>query len=88
MVLTPGYKWLDSAVIGENDLGQYDAFVIGRIRYIDRFNAARNSAFGSAAKKQFTWDLIRLRCFVTWDHFSQVNPTSRWYLGFPAKIAK
>lgn len=60
MVLTPGYKWLDSAVIGENDLGQYDPFVIGRIRYIDRFNAAGIQLSGSAAKKAFTWDLIRI----------------------------
>jgi hypothetical protein len=60
MVLTPGYKWLDNAVIGENDLGQYDPFVIGKIRYIDRFNAAGIQLSGSANRKQFTWDLIRI----------------------------
>lgn len=60
MVLTPGYEWLDSAVIGENDLGQYDPVVIGRIRYIDRFNAAGIQLSGSANKRQFTWDLIRI----------------------------
>src|SRR3990172_8390491 len=60
MILTPGYKWLDNAVIGENDLGQYDPFVIGRIRYIDRFNVAGIQLSGSANKRQFTWDLIRI----------------------------
>ena len=38
VVLTPGYL-IDSATIGANDFGQFDPYVIGRIRYIDRDNA-------------------------------------------------
>jgi hypothetical protein len=60
MVLNPGYSWLDNAIIGENDLGQYDPFIIGRIRYIDRFNVGAIQLSGSASNKQFTWDLIRI----------------------------
>jgi hypothetical protein len=60
MVLNPGYSWLDNAIIGENDLGQYDAFIIGRIRYIDRFNVGAIQLSGSASDRQFTWDLIRI----------------------------
>ena len=60
MVLNPGYSWLDNAIIGENDLGQYDPFVIGRIRYIDRFNVGAIQLSGSASDRQFTWDLIRI----------------------------
>ncbi|MCR6679853.1 hypothetical protein NVV43_31220, partial [Escherichia marmotae] len=29
-ILTPGYRWIDSATIGSNDFGQFDPFVIGR----------------------------------------------------------
>ena len=38
VTVTPGYSWLDSATIGANDWGQFDPFVVGRIRYIDRDN--------------------------------------------------
>jgi hypothetical protein len=36
--LTPGYSWLNTAVIGANDWGSFDAFTVGKIRYIDRDN--------------------------------------------------
>jgi hypothetical protein len=60
MIFTPGYKWFDAAVIGENDLGIYDPMVIGKIRYIDRFNIAAIQFSGNLDKRRFTWDAIRI----------------------------
>jgi hypothetical protein len=36
--LTPGYSWLNTAVIGANDWGSFDPFTVGKVRYIDRDN--------------------------------------------------
>ena len=36
--LTPGYGWLNTAVIGANDWGSFDPFTVGKVRYIDRDN--------------------------------------------------
>jgi hypothetical protein len=36
--LTPGYSWLNTAVIGANVWGSFDPFTVGKIRYIDRDN--------------------------------------------------
>jgi len=36
--LTPGYSWLNTAVIGGNDWGSFDPFTLGKVRYIDRDN--------------------------------------------------
>jgi hypothetical protein len=38
VLLTPGYRWLDSALIGSSDWGQFDPFTLGQVRYIDRDN--------------------------------------------------
>jgi len=38
VLLTPGYSWLDTALIGSNDWGQFDPFTVGKVRYIDREN--------------------------------------------------
>src|SRR5215207_11505345 len=58
---TPGYKWVDSATIGSNDLGMFDPFTIGKIRYIDRDNAKavlfQGPLFGF---RPITYDLIRV----------------------------
>ncbi len=66
VVLTPGYKWIDSATIGANDFGQFDPFVIGRIRYIDRDNASGLLVQGSAAGRKFTWDFTRISLPRLW----------------------
>jgi len=60
VTLTPGYKWIDSATIGANDFGQFDPFVIGRLRYIDRDNASGLLFQGSGAGRKFTWDATRI----------------------------
>lgn len=36
--LTPGYSWLDQALIGSSDWGTFDPFTVGKVRYIDRDN--------------------------------------------------
>ncbi len=66
VILTPGYKWIDSATIGANDFGQFDPFVIGRIRYIDRDNASGLLFQGSAAHRKFTWDATRISLPRLW----------------------
>jgi hypothetical protein len=66
VVLTPGYGWIDSAVIGSNDWGTFDPFVIGKIRYIDRFNASGLLFSGSAMQRKLTWDLARISLPRLW----------------------
>jgi len=60
VTVTPGYNWLDSATIGANDWGQFDPFVVGRIRYIDRDNMYGVLLQGSALNKALTWDAGRI----------------------------
>lgn len=36
--LTPGYAWLDQALLGSSDWGMFDPFTVGKMRYIDRDN--------------------------------------------------
>jgi hypothetical protein len=55
VTLTPGYL-VDSATIGANDFGQFDPYVVGRIRYIDRDNAYGVLVQGSALERKLTWD--------------------------------
>ena len=38
VLLTPGYGWLNTALIGSSDWGQFDPFTVGQVRYIDRDN--------------------------------------------------
>jgi len=58
---TPGYKLLDSATVGSTDLGMFDPFTIGKIRYIDRDNAKailfQGPLFGY---RPISYDLIRI----------------------------
>lgn len=65
--LTPGYSWLDSATIGSNDWGQFDAFTLGKIRYIDRDNVSGLLFQGSAGKeKALRWDVARVSLPRLW----------------------
>ena len=72
VIVTPGYDWLDRFWLGENDLGSFDPFVIGKIRYIDRFNASAIQLTGSTSDRKFSWDLIR----ISNDVFRGVNFTT------------
>jgi hypothetical protein len=65
LTLRPGYL-VDSAVIGSNDFGQFDPFVIGRIRYIDRDNAYGILLQGSALDRRLTWDATRIALPRLW----------------------
>jgi hypothetical protein len=65
VTLTPGYL-IDSATIGANDFGQFDPYVIGRIRYIDRDNAHGILLQGSAFDRKLTWDATRISLPRLW----------------------
>jgi hypothetical protein len=65
VTLTPGYL-IDSATIGANDFGQFDPFVIGRIRYIDRDNAHGILLQGSGFGRRLTWDATRISLPRLW----------------------
>ncbi|MEM9103131.1 MAG: hypothetical protein AAGB12_12495 [Pseudomonadota bacterium] len=64
--VTPGYDWIDSIHVGSHDLGLWDAFTIGGVRYIDRDNASALIFQGSAANKAFRWDLARVSLPKLW----------------------
>jgi len=64
--LTPGYKWLDSALIGSSDWGMFDAFVIGKIRYIDRDNGSGLLFQGSFLDKTLRYDAARISLPRLW----------------------
>lgn len=60
VTLTPGYQWVDAITVGANDFGQFDPYVVGRFRYIDRDNAAGVLFQGSALNRAFSYDLARI----------------------------
>ncbi|HEX5752780.1 MAG TPA: hypothetical protein VFZ09_41630 [Archangium sp.] len=65
VTLTPGYL-VDSATIGANDFGQFDPFVVGRIRYIDRDNAYGVLVQGSALERKLTYDVAGISLPRLW----------------------
>lgn len=58
--INPGYSWMDSATIGNQDWGMFDAWTQGKIRYIDRDNLGGFLLQGSALDKTLRWDLARI----------------------------
>ncbi|HET7202296.1 MAG TPA: hypothetical protein VFI92_02900 [Steroidobacteraceae bacterium] len=60
VIITPGYDWLDSASIGANDWGMFDAWTHGKTRYIDRDNLSGFLFQGSALDKTLRWDFARV----------------------------
>lgn len=60
VLLTPGYGWLDTALIGASDWGQFDPFTVGRLRYIDRDNFKGLYFKGSLGVKGANWEFARL----------------------------
>ncbi len=63
---TPGYKWVDSVTIGSTDLGMFDAFTIGKVRYIDRDNAKAVLFQGAVGDRKLGYDLIRVSLPRLW----------------------
>ena len=66
ITITPGYKWLDTATIGSSDFGMFDAFTIGKIRYIDRDNGAGIILQGGFADRKIGYDFVRISLPRLW----------------------
>ncbi|MBL8290072.1 MAG: hypothetical protein JNL85_18950 [Rubrivivax sp.] len=60
VLLTPGYKWLDQALIGSSDWGQFDPFTVGVVRYIDRDNYNGLYFKGPLPLAGASWEFARL----------------------------
>jgi hypothetical protein len=60
VLLTPGYSWLNTALIGSNDWSQFDPFTVGRVRYIDRENFKGFYLKGPLPLPGGSWDFGRL----------------------------
>ena len=60
VLLTPGYAWLDQALIGSSDWGQFDPFTVGAVRYIDRDNYNGLYFKGKLPLKGSSWEFGRL----------------------------
>ena len=63
---TPGLKWVDAVTIGSTDLGMFDPFTIGKIRYIDRDNAKAVLFQGALGGRALGYDLIRVSLPRLW----------------------
>ena len=63
---TPGWGALDAVTIGSSDLGMFDAFTIGKVRYIDRDNASAIHFQGSFASRKVAYDFIRVSLPRLW----------------------
>lgn len=63
---TPGWKVLDAATVGATDLGMFDPFTIGKVRYIDRDNASAILFQGAFANRKVGYDLIRVSLPRLW----------------------
>lgn len=63
--ITPGYKYLDNVQFGSTDLGMFDPFTIGKIRYIDRDNAGAILFQGRLADG-LKYDVIRISTPRLW----------------------
>jgi hypothetical protein len=61
---TPGWKGLSAVTIGSTDLGMFDPFTIGKIRYIDRDNASAVLLQGSLGAVGY--DLVRVSLPRLW----------------------
>lgn len=64
--ITPGWKAVDSIVVGASDLGMWDPATVGKIRYIDRDNAAGVFVSGATPGRKVQWDLSRISLPRLW----------------------
>jgi len=58
--ITPGYEWMDALTIGNQDWGMFDAWTVGKIRYIDRDNIGGFLLQGSGFDRRLRWDIARI----------------------------
>lgn len=63
---TPGWKLADSVTVGSNDLGMFDPWTIGKVRYIDRDNAKAVLFQGALIDRKLGYDLIRVSLPRLW----------------------
>ncbi len=63
--VTPGWKYMDSIMFGATDLGMFDPFTMGKIRYIDRDNLGVLMAQGSLAPS-LRYDAVRVSLPRLW----------------------
>ncbi|MGZ8796259.1 MAG: hypothetical protein ACXW2F_02855 [Thermoanaerobaculia bacterium] len=63
--ITPGWSRVDAITFGATDLGMFDPFSIGKIRYIDRDNTGALFAQGSFTPN-LRYDLIRISLPRLW----------------------
>ncbi len=63
--VTPGWKYMDAVSFGSTDLGMFDAFTMGKIRYIDRDNLNAIMASGSLAPN-LRYDVARISLPRLW----------------------
>jgi hypothetical protein len=63
--ITPGWSRMDAITFGATDLGMFDPFTIGKIRYIDRDNTGALFAQGSLAPN-VRYDIIRISLPRLW----------------------
>ncbi len=66
VTITPGYSWITRATIGSNDWGMYDAWTIGKIRYIDRDNGSGLLFQGSFSDGKVSYDASRISLPRLW----------------------
>ncbi len=64
--ITPGYRWLNRAIIGSSDFGMFDPFTIGKIRYIDRDNGKGLFFNGSFLEGKLNYDVARVSLSRLW----------------------
>lgn len=63
--VTPGWKYMDAVTFGSTDLGMFDAFTMGKIRYIDRDNLNALMAQGSLTDN-LRYDITRISLPRLW----------------------
>lgn len=64
--IRPGYGWLDEAQIGSTDMGGWDPWIVGQIRYIDRDNPSGIILKGGGFDKKLTYRGMRLSMPRLW----------------------
>ncbi|MEM9598081.1 MAG: hypothetical protein AAGD06_27705 [Acidobacteriota bacterium] len=60
IIITPGYRWVDTITVGSSDFGMFDPFTVGKIRFIDRDNNAGLIFQGSSKNRKFAYDFARI----------------------------
>lgn len=60
ILINPGYRWVDTVLVGSSDFGMFDPYSFGKVRYIDRDNNAGLLFQGRSENGTFSYDLGRI----------------------------